>query len=156
MIYPTWVCSIFLACHMHMYFPLTFHIFLPLSSLLHVVHPVFVILWGCPGTVHILYLGALLIHGCYLSFTVPIYPFLVCHLCERHIHRYFVHVVHDFFSVLVNRMPYFFPQNLILMCLTPFTAFYLLRSCVCVLMILIFCVACFCYDFLLSSKGSSW
>ena len=55
------------------------------------------------------------------------YPFLRFHLCERHIHSYFVNVMHELFlPVLVNWVSYLFPMGFILMRSIPFPALSLL------------------------------
>ena len=82
-----------------------------------------------PHCFHFLYMGVLLVHGLYWTLAVSLYPFLGCHFSKRHIHSYFVHIMHEFLfppAVLVNWLSYFFPPNFLSRCSTPFPEYALL------------------------------
>ena len=98
---------------------------------------------------HNLKLGVLLVNGCHNSFTVYCHTFLGCHLCENHIYRYFVHAIHELFSfpssvgeLGVMCIPYKFYFKY----LDAFPLMYPSGTCVCVLTVLSFYAACFCFD----------
>ena len=73
---------------------------------------------------NVFYKGVLIVHGLYCPFSVSIYPFLGCNFCERRIHIYLMHVMHELlFLVLMNWVPYLFPLDFFFGCSTSFPVF---------------------------------